>query len=360
MSGGSERGVQRRDGGDPVLHDARIPPMVLIGVFDLGERMGLNTDSWLAGTAVARSDLDLIETRLSFAQASTILRRALRMLPAGAVGISVGTRDVVQSWGLLGLALRSCATLGDAFELGLRLHQAAGSLVDCEGEYGAEEFSLVFLERCPEPEILPFLCEEATSSILALLRLWFGEGEAPKRIEFGYPAPFYAHLYDRVFRCPITYDADVTRMYFEASMLERPGPTPNRAQLAATLAAMQLLVDYDENRPEIVVAIEGVLREDLHKSVTAAVVADRLAISTRTLQRRLADSGETFQSIRDRVRHRRATSLLRDSDLPIAAVAAEVGYSDGREFRRAYQRWTGMTPSAERADARAAGTVAGR
>jgi AraC-like DNA-binding protein len=77
-------------------------------------------------------------------------------------------------------------------------------------------------------------------------------------------------------------------------------------------------------------------------------VADRLHITERTLRRRLADSGYRFGEVRDRVRRQRATLLLRESDQPIGVIAAEVGFSDGREFRRAYARWTGKPPSAER------------
>ena len=117
--------------------------------------------------------------------------------------------------------------------------------------------------------------------------------------------------------------------------------------------AARQLADPEDCRPDTVAAVEGVVRDLVGHPVTMALVADRLAISERTLHRRLAEAGEKFSAIRTRVRLQRATALLRESTLPLKTVAAECGFSDSREFRRAYQRWTGRSPSAERSSAAA-------
>ena len=80
-----------------------------------------------------------------------------------------------------------------------------------------------------------------------------------------------------------------------------------------------------------------------------AEAAESLYLTERTLRRQLAAAGESFAAIRDRVREKRATLLLAESTLSVGAIAAEVGFSEPREFRRAYRRWTGRPPSATRA-----------
>ncbi|MFJ4871538.1 helix-turn-helix domain-containing protein [Streptomyces sp. NPDC088757] len=77
-------------------------------------------------------------------------------------------------------------------------------------------------------------------------------------------------------------------------------------------------------------------------------VARELAMSPRTLQRRLDDHGTTWTEEVDSVRRAAATRLLRDTDLSVAAVAARSGYADARALRRAVHRWYGTTPAALR------------
>ena len=73
-------------------------------------------------------------------------------------------------------------------------------------------------------------------------------------------------------------------------------------------------------------------------------VAHRLAKSTRSLRRQLADEGTSYQVLVDRMRRDEAIrEMLRDAH-EIKAIARAVGFSDPRGFRRAFKRWTGLTP----------------
>ena len=74
-----------------------------------------------------------------------------------------------------------------------------------------------------------------------------------------------------------------------------------------------------------------------------------VGVSERTLRRQLSQEGTSFHAIHDRLRIERALALLQEPKLSIAAVGAQVGFRDPREFRRAFKRWTGATPSAARA-----------
>ena len=77
-------------------------------------------------------------------------------------------------------------------------------------------------------------------------------------------------------------------------------------------------------------------------------VARRLGMSERSLHRRLADDGHTFQDIATQARRDAAESLLRSSDHTLADVAFLTGFSDQTAFSRAFKRWTGHTPAAFR------------
>jgi AraC-like DNA-binding protein len=78
---------------------------------------------------------------------------------------------------------------------------------------------------------------------------------------------------------------------------------------------------------------------------TPVTVAKALAVSRRTLSRRLGDEGTSFRNILDDVRREFACALLQDRSLSIADVAFFLQYSEPAAFNRSFRRWTGRTPS---------------
>jgi AraC-like DNA-binding protein len=78
-------------------------------------------------------------------------------------------------------------------------------------------------------------------------------------------------------------------------------------------------------------------------------VARDLAMSTRTLQRRLKGEGTTFQAILDSTRESLARHYLSESELSAGEISFLLGYEDPRSFYRAFRAWTGQTPNLVRA-----------
>jgi AraC-like DNA-binding protein len=107
--------------------------------------------------------------------------------------------------------------------------------------------------------------------------------------------------------------------------------------------------------PEICTQVRHLIAHSLtDPEMAIALVADRLGIHERTLQRRLKQCGVTFESILDSVREQRALELLCKSGLPMARIAELVGYVEQSSFTRACLRWFGRLPSQIREDERAA------
>ncbi len=79
-----------------------------------------------------------------------------------------------------------------------------------------------------------------------------------------------------------------------------------------------------------------------------STVARRMAVSPRTLQRRLDEHGTTWSAEAEAVRRDHVSRLLHTTGLSIDAIAARSGYADARALRRAVQRWYGTTPAALR------------
>ncbi|APU15380.1 MULTISPECIES: AraC family transcriptional regulator [Actinoalloteichus] len=333
----------------PSLTQAVIPPSVLSGTVEVGRREGRPIVPWFAGTGLDPTDLVTSgSVRVSYRQAAVVLRRAVHAMPGRPLGMRVGCRDTLLSFGMLGIAMRSCATAADALTLARELHQAAGSLMDLDVETFGDEMALRLHELRPDPELVAFLCEEALCSTLVVIRAMLGAAWSPTRVELAYPAPQYVQEYHRLFRCPLRFDAEANRLVFPTEVLARPLPTHHEPTRAVAVETCRRLLDLDDSRPDVVASVESLLRRNLRSRLTMTETARHLRITERTLRRRLTAAGEHFSTIRDRVRRHRAITLLRDSTLTIEAVAHEIGFSDAREFRRAYLRWTGETPSTTR------------
>jgi AraC-like DNA-binding protein len=81
-----------------------------------------------------------------------------------------------------------------------------------------------------------------------------------------------------------------------------------------------------------------------HAKASASNVAQKLAISTRTLSRKLRDEDVTFGEILEETRAALAKRYLAERDLPVSEIAWLLGYVEVSSFTNAFKRWTGMTP----------------
>jgi AraC-like DNA-binding protein len=77
-------------------------------------------------------------------------------------------------------------------------------------------------------------------------------------------------------------------------------------------------------------------------------VARELSTSTRSLQRRLAAAGVSYNQLLDQVRKEAAERYLCDAPLSIAEIAYLLGYSEPAAFNRAFKRWHDESPQAFR------------
>lgn len=79
-------------------------------------------------------------------------------------------------------------------------------------------------------------------------------------------------------------------------------------------------------------------------AVTSERIAKRLALSKRTLERRLSEQGISFTEIVRDCRLRMADHYLRQTRIPVAEIGFLVGYREVNSFYRAFKSWHGQTP----------------
>jgi AraC-like DNA-binding protein len=85
-----------------------------------------------------------------------------------------------------------------------------------------------------------------------------------------------------------------------------------------------------------------------HRKIRIDTIAAKLGMSPKTLARRLAVEDASFAKILNDLRSALAHRYLGDKSLTISEISWLLGYAEIGAFTRAFQRWTGMTPSAMR------------
>jgi AraC-like DNA-binding protein len=142
---------------------------------------------------------------------------------------------------------------------------------------------------------------------------------------------------------------------FDAALLAMPVPNadagmyPVLQQHAERLLQERNAREDERERHGIVAEVRAaVIRNLANDRVRLAGIAAELGLSPRTLQRKLADAGASFQQVLDAARHALAQDYLRQRGLSLADIAFLLGYQEQSAFTHAFREWSGMNPGAWR------------
>jgi len=150
--------------------------------------------------------------------------------------------------------------------------------------------------------------------------------------------------YEAYFGCPLT-KANKDSIHFKAEDSQKPFLTQNLAMWEFFEDKLnQKLADLD-SCANTVDRIRAVLLESLPSGRSSIDhVANTLAMSKRTLQRKLSAEAETYQSVLQSVRGELADHYLQKSKISLGEISFLLGFNEASSFIRAYSAWKGISP----------------
>ena len=167
-------------------------------------------------------------------------------------------------------------------------------------------------------------------------------------VQFRYAPSGPREAFDAFFGVPVQFEAERTALVLHADCLDRPTRQANLQLFAFAeqyfAQALQRL-RQDTTADPLTPLREAVVENAARGEYGAAAAARRAGLSLRAAQRLAQNHGQSLSGLIDEVRASSAKVFLKDANVEIETVAALVGYSDDRAFRRAFRRWTGQTPS---------------
>ncbi|SCZ31539.1 MULTISPECIES: AraC family transcriptional regulator [unclassified Pseudomonas] len=333
---------------NPQHNEAVVVPNVARALLGLLSESGLSTERVCRGLGFGYDELLDLEMRLSYRQTRSLITRTQRALRDPALGLSTGSRQTTVSWGLAGLAMLTCKTLGEAITYGLEHQGDTGALLEHRAKFNASELVIAVKSKVFDIEIEPFLVEEAFSSAVAIVRRLVGPSFNPLRVELSYARPAYADAYRRSFRCPVKFMAGGNRLVSGIHWLNTQLPDYDDITCGPLRAHLDKMLIRHVIRNELIETVLSQIRLNLQNPEALQVISNQLNMSERTLRRKLTELGITYSELFDQIRHERARDLLRHTDMKIADIGHAIGFSDAHSFRRAFKRWSGMLPGEHR------------
>jgi AraC-like DNA-binding protein len=215
-------------------------------------------------------------------------------------------------------------------------------------EAGPTSCRLGYRITVPEVEQADQLyCVAALAGVRIMQALCGGRWRA---LEVGLPFPPPANVAPlrEAFGAPLRFGADRMVLVFPVADLARPLATAD-ALLHQMMS--ERIAELETMAPE---GLAGEVRQWLRAMVFAAdctprVMAARLGMPLRTLNRRLAEQGTSARVLRDEVRRDTACHLLAQTAKTAGEVGRLLGYTEPAAFSRAFRRWTGRAPARWRA-----------
>ncbi|MFK8252111.1 AraC family transcriptional regulator [Ancylobacter terrae] len=288
------------------------------------------------------------------AQVSTLLHAVARRAQEPTLGLDLAAAADPLRLGLTGRALLGGRTLRE----GLAAHALqmptlqGGVRVALEEAGGIAHWRHSFLDS--DAHHAAVLNEGVAAFVVAALRAVTGgeEAAAPVRLHVDLPhrARASTTLYEDKLDAGVSFGNGVgVIVSFDAGWLDRPN------RLAGAVASAPMAVPQSPGTRDwlddaaVIASLERLFSGSaLAGDLSLSGACRTLGLAPRSLQRRLAALGTSFEMLVDGWRRTEARRHLADPALPVGSVARLLGYRDPAHFIRAFRRWEGDAPSAFR------------
>ena len=266
-----------------------------------------------------------------------------------AIAVRVGATMRCDDYGAFGLAFKTAQTLWGSFQRVERYGKVVTSIANYTVEAGNRSAFMAVKKSGDRRLGLRLTNELAVAAATALCREVSRRPFAPTAVYFSHEGPPDLSSHEAYFQCPVCFGSGrdgleiANGLLFAGNRLGDQGVSEFfDAHLENELAG---LVDESRMGQHVIRQLTQELSEGVP---TVSALAGQLGMSSRTLQRRLADEGLAYQELVDQTRRELAERLLQRDEFSLAEVAFLTGYAEQSAFTRAFKRWHGLTPTGYR------------
>jgi AraC-like DNA-binding protein len=281
---------------------------------------------------------------ISTRQCLALVDQAIHALEMPYLGLAMGNLMTISHHGMAGVAAVTQPTLRGCLECIGRFCSELFPPLEMSARMEGDEGMFVIAENIELAPYTHFFLELNMVSFYNIFMHLVGGNKQLFSADFSYPEPPWGHIYRRYFHCPVRFNQPETRLYGPASLADYELPLANRLM---AMAAEKTLFENIPTRAMRLLPLR--LRRLLLRYYGAfpslEAAASDLGMSGRTLRRKLADDGTTYQQELDAVRQKLAKQYFQRGGESVTELALLLGFADSSAFAKAFRRWTGFSPS---------------
>ncbi|QIB64571.1 AraC family transcriptional regulator [Kineobactrum salinum] len=346
--GGGGGGPQR--GLEPTLS-----PRFVAYIRDFLLDKGLAPDPLFLACGIEALRCDESDRPLPAIQVVNLLEQAASYSGDPCLGLHMAQRYHYESASLLILAVLAAPSVAEGIRCLCHYDRYVDTAIETGFDFDKSLAEFSFRLIVPEgvavsqmnEYLLGFLVQAlntATRRPVPVSEVWFRHSDARN-----------AGILEDFFNAPVHFSRPENKLVFDRTYLQERFYTSHTMLYEILVNAMKTyFVSEKSGNGFVDILCREVIRCGGDETATLEKIAERLAISPRTLRRRLADEGYSFQEVKNLAREKRAKYYLSRTTMPLAEIAFELGYSELSAFSRAFRSWVGQTPQTYREHAIAA------
>lgn len=315
-----------------------------------GMRAGLDPRDILRGAGLGIEVFEDLDSSVPYEKQVEVTRAVLSYKPHLNSSLQVGKHFTPQRFGLLGRVLQHGATFEQALRDLSRFQHLTTNIVS-RSITRVPEGICVSVETHPTVRAhpcfhaIPAMHEAPLAVPLALGRHLTGTHIKPIRVSFRHRPLGDPSEHQEFFGVPVQFGMQADEMVFSLETLALPLLATDSVKYRRALDLVLTQIDPIANLQLVGATLRQRLLHTLHEATPdIAVLARSLAMSTRTLQRRLASEGTSFENVLDQVRRDLVLQHLVNPGVSSGELAGLVGFTEPSPFFRAFRRWFNCTP----------------
>lgn len=277
---------------------------------------------------------------------AAFISEAARVLNDPVFGLTLSRNTDPRKFGAVFYATSTSASAFEALENLQRYCRLMKSPIRWELEAGASQINLAASGPVLFSEIGAPIFEWGTANIVSALRYLTDNRVNPDKISFAHHRSEAVDEFEAFFKCEVLFGQSRRVLAFP-SPLDCPIKSSDPYLLSIMRKVCEETLSKRRNSAQspLCEKIEKLLIEFLPQGkATADAVARELAMSPRTLSRRLTEDGTSFSELLENLRRALAMRYLHDRHLELMQIAWLLGYSEVSSFNHAFKRWTSATP----------------
>ncbi|MED5240023.1 MAG: AraC family transcriptional regulator ligand-binding domain-containing protein [Pseudomonadota bacterium] len=315
--------------------------------------------AWLQGQGFSRADIfsgtrlqwsELVNEHryLSLEQLSRLIRRARALTGVEGQGLELGRSTSVSAHGALGYAVVSSANLGDMLSV---LERFVSIRIRWVSLYLRREPGVAHLDIKETVDLGD--CREFIHGALLGTFVQMVQAVTPNQcqrlsVALPFSSPAIQARYSALMDCQLCFAAPAFTISLPEVLLATPCLTADVATHRNAIRDCEHQRATLQRGGPLSQQISIALLDQGGQFPSLEVMAERFAMSSRSLIRKLKSEDTSYQQLLDEVRKEQALWLLQETSLPIERIAEQLGYQDTSNFSRTFRRWFGQTPLAMR------------